>query len=117
MLEKRAYLILLFDFYGALLTEKQRLMFDLYYQYDLSLGEIAQEQNISRQAVYDIIKRSENILEEYENKLQLVNRFQNNKEKLQTALLLIKEIAIIGNNNMTNLSELKEIIKDVINEN
>ncbi|KJS18982.1 MAG: hypothetical protein VR72_20815 [Clostridiaceae bacterium BRH_c20a] len=116
-MEKRAYLILLFDFYGALLTEKQRLMFDLYYQYDLSLGEIAQEQNISRQAVYDIIKRSENILEEYENKLQLVNRFQNNKEKLQTALLLIKEIAIIENNNMTNLSELKEIIKDVINEN
>jgi len=114
MLEKRAYLILLFDFYGALLTEKQRLMFDLYYQYDLSLGEIANEQNISRQAVYDIIKRSENILEEYENKLQLVKRFQNTKEKLQVALLLIDEIAKIEN---TNLSELKEIINDVINEN
>ncbi|KJS81237.1 MAG: hypothetical protein JM58_17520 [Peptococcaceae bacterium BICA1-8] len=116
MLKKRDHLILLFDFYGALLTDKQRLMFDLYYQYDLSLGEIAQEQNISRQAVYDIIKRSENILEEYENKLQLVNRFQNNKEKLQTALLLIKELAIIENNK-TNLFELKEIINDVISEN
>jgi len=103
------------DFYGALLTEKQRLIFDFYYQDDLSLGEIAEKQDISRQAVYDIIKRSENILEEYENKLQLVNKFQSNNEKLQHALLIINEL--LSDNNNSNLFELKKIINDVINEN
>jgi len=115
MLERREYLILLFDFYGALLTEKQRLIFDLYYQDDLSLGEIAEEQGISRQAVYDIIKRSENLLEEYEHKLQLVNKFQRNKEKLQKALVLMNELAM--DYDTAKLSRLKAIINAVINEN
>ncbi|NLT95759.1 MAG: putative DNA-binding protein [Clostridia bacterium] len=114
MLEKRDYLILLFDFYSALLTEKQRLIFDLYYQDDLSLGEIAEQLNISRQAVYDIIKRSENILEDYENKLKLVKKFQNNKEKLQQVLALVNELENTINN--STLAELKKIVRDVINE-
>ena len=107
MLEKREYLILLFDFYSALLTERQRLIFDLYYHDDLSLGEIAEEQNISRQAVYDILKRCENVLEEYENKLKLVNKFQSNKEKLQHALLLVNQLESGSNNSI--LLELKNI--------
>lgn len=115
MLERREYLILLFDFYGALLTEKQRLIFDLYYQDDLSLGEIAEKQDISRQAVYDIIKRSELILEEYENKLQLVNKFQSNNEKLQNALVLINELD--EDYSTQKILELKKNINDVINEN
>lgn len=74
MIERRTYLAVLFDLYGGLLTEKQQLIFDWYYQCDLSLGEIAAEQNISRQAVYDILKRTEHGLEEYERKLHLAEK-------------------------------------------
>ena len=73
----------LFDFYGPLLTEKQQAIFKLYYYDDLSLGEIAQELNISRQAVYDIIKRTENLLKNYEDKLQLWAKYQKNEKKIQ----------------------------------
>ena len=73
----------LFDFYGPLLTEKQQLVFKLYYYDDLSLGEIAQELNISRQAVYDIIKRTENLLGNYEEKLQLWTKYQKSEKKIK----------------------------------
>ena len=72
----------IFDFYGSLLTQKQQLIFKLYYYDDLSLGEIAQELNISRQAVYDIIKRTESLLENYENKLQLWVTHQKAEKKI-----------------------------------
>lgn len=74
MIERRAYLAMLFDIYGGMLTEKQQNMFDLYHQCDLSLGEIAEESLISRQAVFDVIKRTEHALEEYEAKLHLVEK-------------------------------------------
>ena len=64
-LEHRAQLVMLYDLYGGLLTEKQQEVFDLYHQCDLSLGEIAAEQNISRPAVHDLIKRTEHLLEKY----------------------------------------------------
>ncbi|MDK2822158.1 MAG: uncharacterized protein PWQ67_1204 [Clostridia bacterium] len=116
MLEKRAYLTLLFDFYGGLLTEKQKLIFDLYYQCDLSLGEIAEEQNVSRQAVYDIIKRSENTLEEYEKKLQLVSKFQANKDKLQKALKIL-DIIEKEKNSTCELDEIRDLINSVVEDN
>lgn len=59
-------LTLLYDFYGELLTEKQKLVYDMYYQNDLSLSEIGEELSISRQAVRDQIKRVESILQNYE---------------------------------------------------
>ncbi|MBH5316672.1 putative DNA-binding protein [Paenibacillus sp. GSMTC-2017] len=62
---------LLFDFYESLLTEKQRTILTYYYHDDFSLGEIASEFGISRQAVYDNIKRAEQALEGYESKLAL----------------------------------------------
>lgn len=65
----------LFDFYTNLLTNKQRHAFTLYYFDDLSLGEIAQELGTSRQAVYDIIKRTEKLLNAYEQKMQLYHKF------------------------------------------
>ena len=119
MLERRAYLILLFDFYGALLTEKQKSMFDLYYQWDLSLGEIAEQQKISRQAVYDIIRRSEKALEEYEEKLELVKKFQDNKEKLQKALELIDKLenqltSSQKQNEESLFRELKNLLHSVV---
>lgn len=66
-------MILLYDFYGKLLTPKQREVMRLYYEEDLSLGEIAEELKISRQAVHDILRRSEQALEKYEKKLGLLN--------------------------------------------
>ena len=68
-------LTLLYDFYGELLTEKQKQVYELHYQNDLSLTEIGEELSISRQAVRDQLKRTEKILLDYEEKLQLVSRF------------------------------------------
>lgn len=62
---------MLFDFYGAMLTEKQNGFFDLYYNHDLSLGEIADNEGITRQGVRDAIARAEDTLSEFEEKLGL----------------------------------------------
>lgn len=67
----------LFDFYQGLLTEKQRNYLELYYLQDYALSEIAETFHVSRQAVYDNIKRTDELLEEYETKLQL---FKNLKK-------------------------------------
>lgn len=74
-LEKTNRMNALFDFYGALLTKKQKEYMQLYYGDDFSLGEIADEFNVSRQAIYDNIKRTEKILVEYEEKLHLFEKF------------------------------------------
>ena len=66
-------LILLFDYYGDLLTERQKMCFDLHYNQDLSLGEIARELSISRQAVYDNLSRTEALLKNMEEKTGLFN--------------------------------------------
>ena len=66
---------LLFDFYGETLTEKQRELFDLYYNEDLSLAEIAEHAGITRQGARDSIKRAEHALREMEEKLGLVARY------------------------------------------
>lgn len=79
-LEKTTRMNYLFDFYQELLTPKQRSYMMLYYLDDHSLGEIAEEYNITRQAVYDNIRRTEAMLEEYEEKLQLFDKFQRRQE-------------------------------------
>ncbi len=78
---------MLYDFYGELLTEKQREYFDLHYNEDLSLAEIADISGISRQGVWDIIKRAEATLREIEAKTGLIERFRARRE----ALLRIEE--------------------------
>jgi uncharacterized protein len=75
-LEKTNRINLLFDFYAPLLTEKQRTFLSYYVHDDFSLGEIAAEFAISRQAVYEHIKRAEMTLEEYEGKLQLLGKHE-----------------------------------------
>ena len=68
-------LTLLYDFYGELLTEKQKRVYEMHYQEDYSLTEIGEEFSISRQAVQDQLRRTEKILRDYEEKLGLVARF------------------------------------------
>lgn len=66
----------LFDYYGGLLTSRQRQFFELHFQYDLSLGEIAENVGVSRQAVHDLLKRTLAQLDQYEERLGLVARDQ-----------------------------------------
>nr|WP_306220668.1 YlxM family DNA-binding protein [Cohnella sp. WQ 127256] len=73
-LEKTNRINELFDFYGPLLTEKQQTFLKCYFHDDYTLGEIAADFQISRQAVYEHLKRAEQVLEEYESKLQLADR-------------------------------------------
>ncbi|KRK74328.1 putative DNA-binding protein [Lacticaseibacillus nasuensis] len=75
-IEKNNRMNSLFEFYGALLTSKQHSYLELYYGDDYSLGEIATEFDVSRQAVYDNIRRTEASLEEYESKLHLLANYQ-----------------------------------------
>jgi len=67
---------MLFDFYEPLLTEKQRTFLTYYFHDDYSLGEIAEQFSVSRQAIYEHIKRAESALEEYEGKLQLLAKHE-----------------------------------------
>ncbi len=91
MLEKTTRVNFLFDFYHALLTPKQRNYMALYYLDDLSLGEIAESYDVSRQAVYDNIKRTELMLEEYEEKLELLDKYQRRQQLLETLRQQIAE--------------------------
>jgi len=76
MLDKTNRVNLLFAFYEPLLTEKQQTFLKCYFHDDFSLGEIATEFSISRQAVYEHIKRAEQVLENYEVKLGLVRKYE-----------------------------------------
>ena len=89
-MDKLGRIALLFDIYGSLLTEKQRTLLDMFYNEDLSLGEIAEINQTSRQAVFDNIKRSEKTLEHYEVNLGLLARNFNENvllEKLRQGYL------------------------------
>ncbi|MCR3922870.1 MAG: YlxM family DNA-binding protein [Firmicutes bacterium] len=83
MLEDTTRVNLLYDFYGSLLTEKQRECLELYYQDDLSLAEIADQDGISRQGVHDIVKRAVKTLDNAEKSLGLVARFTTQEKDLK----------------------------------
>ncbi|NLA86389.1 MAG: DNA-binding protein [Clostridiales bacterium] len=83
---------MLFDFYGDLLTEKQREYYDLYHNEDLSLSEIAENVGITRQGVYDIITRAESTLTEIEKKTGLIRRFGEMRAEIAHAVRLAEEI-------------------------
>ncbi|MBU9714584.1 putative DNA-binding protein [Evansella tamaricis] len=91
MIEKTIRMNYLYDFYQALLTEKQNHYMTLYYLDDLSLGEIAEQFNVSRQAVYDNIKRTEALLEEYEDKLMLLVRYESRQELIRKLKSAVKK--------------------------
>lgn len=91
MLEKTTRINYLYDFYNSLLTPKQQSYMSLYYLDDYSLGEIAEEYHVSRQAVYDNIKRTEAMLEGYEEKLLLFQKFQERGKLLRDVREMLNE--------------------------
>lgn len=107
-LEKTTRMNFLFDFYQSLLTEKQRSYMHLYYLDDHSLGEIADEYEISRQAVYDNIRRTEAMLEEYENKLELFEKFQKRQVVIEELHLILQDEGVQKPQIVELISQLKE---------
>lgn len=108
MLEKVDRVVMLKDFYGPLLTEKQQEVLRLYYEDDWSLVEIAQSYSISRQAVYDLIRRAERSLEDYEKRLGLVGKFMLDKRLWQQ----VKEL-LSGEVDKGKLEEAKALIGEM----
>ena len=83
-MKSQAYrMALLYDFYGDVLTERQKEFYDLYYNEDLSLAEIAENNGITRQGVRDVIVRAEGILTDLEDKAGLIKRFHAMQKQLQ----------------------------------
>ena len=91
MIEKMIRVGQLYDVYGALLTERQRICLELHFLQDWSLGEIAAEFGVSRQAVNDILRRSEETLEEYELALNLLKQETQRTARLNRARSLLTE--------------------------
>ena len=102
---------MLYDFFGDLLTEKQREYFDLYHNEDLSLSEIAEKAKISRQGVYDIITRAEKTLEETELKTGIVRRWRETRIGLEQAETLARELFDLTNENETASSLAGRLIR------
>ena len=84
---------MLFDFYGDLLTQRQREFYDLYYNEDLSLAEIAENYGISRQGVRDVIVRAEAILTDFEEKTGIIARFLRMRSTVEELGQLNESIA------------------------
>ena len=89
-MEKKLMQTYLYDFYGDLLNEHQRSLYGDFVLNDLSLSEIAQEEGISRQGVHDLVKRCDRILEGYEQKLHLLERFLRMKAQIERIRTLAK---------------------------
>lgn len=83
---KNVEICLLLDFYGQLLTEKTREILELHFAEDMSLAEISDLNSITRQAVHDSIKRGVASLQEYEDKLGMINRFKMQSECIKEAI-------------------------------
>ncbi|HEY2492279.1 MAG TPA: putative DNA-binding protein [Paenibacillus sp.] len=90
-LEKTNRINQLFDFYEHLLTDKQQMFLKYYFHDDFSLGEIAAEFNISRQAIYEHIKRAEHVLEMYEEKLSLLEKYERRNHELDKLRSILQD--------------------------
>ena len=97
----------MYDFYGELLTEHQRKVYEDAVYNDLSLAEIAQEYSISKQGVHDLLKRCTKTLESYEDKLHMIER----TDRIRGALQVLADTADLEN---TDIDSLKSCIKDTV---
>ena len=91
-MDKKVEISMLWEIYGNLLTDKQYEYIDYYYNQDLSLSEIAENDGITRQAVRDIIKKGERKLFEYEEKLLFMKKTINQEQKIQQILFNLTKI-------------------------
>ncbi len=105
---------LLYDFYGALLTEHQRSIYEDYILNDIGISEIAEERGVSRQSVHDLVKRCSKILDNYEAKLHLVEKFLKAKEEVAK----INELAIDieKNGDLKLIQEITKITENILEE-
>ena len=106
-MEKLVQVARLFDTYGPLLNEKQKDVINCYYNEDLSLNEIAENNNKSKQAISDMIQRSVDKLFEFENELSLIKK----KNQLREDLSLLRELI-----ESSNQSEAMDMIDEMINK-
>ena len=104
---------MLFDFYGDILTDRQRELFDLYYNEDLSLAEIAENCGISRQGVRDVIVRAEAAMNELEDKTGLLKRFMRMQSSVDTIVAAANEIKTINYRQYEN-HRLEELADSII---
>ncbi len=109
---KKVHMALLYDFYGDLLTEKQRRLFDLYHNDDLSLSEIAELEGISRQGVRDVLVRAEAQLTETEEKTGIIRRYMEQQGDIAAIENLAREILALNDTRFKNgrLTELANSI-------
>lgn len=112
---------LLFDFYGPLLTHRQREIYQMYYGEDLSLGEIGEQLGISRQAVYDNVKRSSKILMDFESKLGLLNKYfiqQDMLKQVEQELTDFYQLLKEGNgqNQISRIDKILDLITKIRTE-
>ncbi len=116
-MDKFYEITLLYDFYGELLTEKQKNVIELYYLNDLSLFEIADEYNITRQAVLDMLKRTEKLLKQYEDKLHLTKLYLERKRKLDEidldfAALISK--STVSDDDKESIQKLRKAVAEIL---
>lgn len=109
MFEKKMRLDALYAFYGKMLTDKQNEIMNLYCMMDYSLGEISEILGVSRQAVHDTIKRTEKILENFENQLSLYGKFKEKQERFEELDQLLSEFEVSSDKKL--LEKMKSIIK------
>lgn len=95
---------LLFDYYGDLLTQRQRACVDLRYNQDLSLGEIAQELGVSRQGVFDNLSRAEALLRNMEDKTGCIRRAQQARKAVNQILAAANRLAAYPDQTVSNLA-------------
>ena len=112
-MEKKVEINMLWQIYGKLLTEKQYEYIDYYYNNDLSLSEIAENDSITRQAVRDIIKKGERKLFEYEEKLLFMKKTINQEQKIQRVLWNLTKIQ--KDSSDKQISSILEEIKKELN--
>ena len=110
MFEKDLTVGFLLDFYGDVLSERKRTVLDYYYNDDLSLAEIAAEIGISRQGVRELIKKAEEELRFYEEKLGLAGRFRNTQRLAEQLIQLLKD-ADAGEEVRRAAEELAETVR------
>ncbi len=85
-------MILLYDFYGPLLTDRQRQAHELHFEADCSLSEVAEEMSITLQGVFDLLKRTEKALEAYESRMGLLAKFQEQRNRIQEAYMVLEKL-------------------------